>query len=395
MIPDLPETNSNNVAAMKTLIHENPNELLICKLTDTLSQSHLEKALKEFTEDSSLKVFLFVVGMYDDYRETKRVVNHVRIMIEEAESRSHCTKKLFIVLLHFSPVMFFQSCYPSLFLRGWNHYYLDSIVDASVTESLGRNKMYLDIRDWFKRLCLPTASEGVSDTNTLLTALRCLQMEALPILASRVAFWSVDRDSVFFNRQMDCFERIKNLKCLLEEKHLGEVLCARFLKYWTPKVMMQYVRRSAAYMYTQESTLNLTDSIQTSFGSLFFEFLVYMVSLINKDFSIDIIFDPNCPQAVHKYFLEIIKVLPVPPLADLELHSLKPASFSMVRTGYRIQFPLFENIYQTLEDLTEKCREQANQLVESQDSHSEQGKMYMEVTICKLSIQSYTTLLKV
>ena len=36
-------------------------------------------------------------------------------------------QKLFVLLLHFPAMMFYDPCYPSLFLHGWDHYYLDAI----------------------------------------------------------------------------------------------------------------------------------------------------------------------------------------------------------------------------------------------------------------------------
>ena len=36
-------------------------------------------------------------------------------------------QKLYVLLLHFPAMMFYDPCYPSLFLYGWDHYYLDAI----------------------------------------------------------------------------------------------------------------------------------------------------------------------------------------------------------------------------------------------------------------------------
>ena len=82
---------------------------------------------------------------------TSDVINHLRFMIEETEAQALSThRKLFVLLLHFPPAMFFDSCYPSLFLRGWNHYYLDSI-GHSPTLYPGT----INIEEWFQRCCFP------------------------------------------------------------------------------------------------------------------------------------------------------------------------------------------------------------------------------------------------
>ena len=89
-------------------------------------------------------------------QETKKqMVNHIRIMVEQAEgnplhphvstapqgTRHYCLiwrsviictplsslQKLFVLLLHFPPSMFYDRCYPALFLNGWDHHYFDSL----------------------------------------------------------------------------------------------------------------------------------------------------------------------------------------------------------------------------------------------------------------------------
>ena len=85
----------------------------------------------------------------------QETVNHLRVMIEEAETLAvPMSCKLFVLLLHFPPVMFFDACYPSLFLRGWSHYYLDSIGRSS-----SAHHGTLDIEEWFQRCCFPEKSK--------------------------------------------------------------------------------------------------------------------------------------------------------------------------------------------------------------------------------------------
>ena len=81
-------------------------------------------------------------------QETKsQIINHIRIMIEEVEHPNEKVKasceicalysawwfqqKLFVLLLHFPAMMFYDPCYPSLFLCGWDYYYIDAVEQAS------------------------------------------------------------------------------------------------------------------------------------------------------------------------------------------------------------------------------------------------------------------------
>ena len=44
----------------------------------------------------------------------------------------YISQKLFFLLLHFPATMFYDPCYPSLFLCGWDHYYLDTIATDQI-----------------------------------------------------------------------------------------------------------------------------------------------------------------------------------------------------------------------------------------------------------------------
>ena len=110
---------------------------------------------------------------------TVEIVNHLRIMIEEAEAQFHSSEelnKLFVVLLHFPPEMFFNHCYPSLFLSGWDHYYLDTIAPPE-------EKGVIDICQWFSHCC--GAVNRKNPAEFLDKPLQELMEEAIPALAAQ------------------------------------------------------------------------------------------------------------------------------------------------------------------------------------------------------------------
>ena len=79
-------------------------------------------------------------------------------------------KKLFVLLLHFPPSMFFDACYPSLFLRGWNHYYLDTIGHTpSLTPGV------VNIEEWFERCCFPHRGQPSATVLCNLCVRMCVQ----------------------------------------------------------------------------------------------------------------------------------------------------------------------------------------------------------------------------
>ena len=283
-----------------------PKKLVICKLTNTVSQAKLQDVLKNFASSMIHEVLIVIVDMQ---QTSIQVVNHLRIMMEEVENGSSPSgnpEKITVLLLHFQPTMFFEPCYPSLFLQGWGHYYLDTIVPGTVEGSI-------DIKDWFE--CCYSSQQPHVPTS-LQHVLRFLLQESVPVLSSRVVFTS--NDCGCFNKAMSELERCTVLRTLFNEKEVGYILCDLFSSYWKPSVMRRHLERAATFTMKCESTLNLTDSIQTMFKSLFVEFLVYMVSAMNEGFGIDILFDDRCSVATKDMFYAILKAFPIPNLPDLK-----------------------------------------------------------------------------
>ena len=279
-----------------------------------------------------------------------RVVNHLRIMIEEAEVL--CTKqtKLFVMLLHFPLAQIFDHCYPSLFLKGWDHYYLDTVAHSTVPG-------VVDIREWLWQCCFPMQVPLPSEKDPVMVALKNILVNAIPILSSRVFFRSSQDGS--FNQPMNCSQHSKVLKELFK-KGVGRVLCERFRSYWKPAVMTEYLERAASFTKDHDSTLNITDSVQTMFTSLFFDFLVCMLSQINEEFNIDILFDSDCTPAVQELFLDILRVIPLPKLSQLQILStnIPPST-----RDHSPRFPFFKVVCEAVERIVEHSHNKTNELL--------------------------------
>ena len=323
---------------------------MVCKLSNVPSQSHVLDLLRTFVHSETAEVLLLVVNMQEI---SQQVMNHIRIMIEEEEAlllKEDRKQKLFLLLLHFPPAKFSSACYPSLFLRGWDHCYLDTVAHSAIPG-------VIDIHSWFWDSCFPPDNLPPPEYDPLIIALREILKEAIPILASRVFFGLVPNGH--FNATMSGSKRTKILNTLLFEKGVGEVLCERFRSYWKPSVMSEYLEKAVAATRSHNSTLNITDSIHTTFKSLFFDFLVYMISRINEDCNIDVLFLPTCTPAVQTLFHDIVRLFRIPrQLSELKMRS------SHLQVGkkmsYLPQFPFFKAVSGEIERLVEESREEAN-----------------------------------
>jgi hypothetical protein len=321
------ETISEDTKTVANLFFEDTDKLMVRKLSSLLSQSSVEELLNIFFKSDTTEVCVLLANMQ---ATTCKTINHIRVMIEEAELKTpaqHC--KLFVLLLHFPPAQF---CYPSLFLKGWDHCYLDTVAKSQL-------KDVVNIQDWLLT-CIP-AAEPRSDT--LLHVLEHILPSIVSVLSARVYFGNKDKP---FNSSMNGTQRSEALKTLLFTKGVDQVLCERFRAYWSPRVMVEYLERAATFSSKRESTLNITDSIQSQFKSLFTDFCVYMITEANKDFNLDTLFVDEDPY-IRKLFIGIFRILPVPELQQLnQLSNDLPSLHPFI---HHPRFPFFRHVYELME----------------------------------------------
>ena len=338
---------------LQNLVHQNIDKLMVCKLSNVPSQSQLSELLHSFVHSDTAEVLLLIVNMQE---VKQQIINHIRIMIEEEEAllrKESKQPKLFLLLLHFPPSKFHQACYPSLFLRGWDHCYLDTIAHSAV-------KGVIDIRSWFWDCCFSQEIVPPPEEDPLILALREILHESIPILSSRVYFGMIMNGH--FNTTMSGSQRSKTLKTFLFDKGVGKVLCEKFHTYWKPNVMAEYLEKAVVFTRSQYSTLNITDSIQATFKNHFFDFLVYMISRINEDCNIDVLFSPDSSPAIEELFLNITQAFPVPKLSQLKVRS---SHIQVVKqTHYLPQFPFFKMVSDVIERLVEESWEEANKEID-------------------------------
>ncbi len=321
----------------------------MCKITLGHSQSKLERLLGGFVS-SDAQVLLLVVDMQEI---TKKMVNHLRILVEEAERQSKTLQKLFVILLHFPPVNFFDPCYPSLFLQGWDHHYLDSIAHGTLTHC-GLTANVVDVKFWFDRCVDQNLKADVNDRMTV--TLESLVDESVPKVASRVSVILSGHDAY------TGIQWSENIRKVLVSKGIGKVLAGMFRSYWEPTVMVNELKRVITFMYNHESTLNITDSIQSVFQTLFFDFLVYMVVLMNKDMSMQLLLKDDCSEQVEKLYCKLLGALPLPDLTHLkylstsfQLESHAPAQL------YQPRFPFFNHVCEEIDKAIDESKEEVNE----------------------------------
>lgn len=163
--------------------------------------------------------------------------------------------------------------------------------------------------------------------------------EVIPVLASHVNYGT--RSNGPFTRPMRASERNSILRELLEGKGLGLKLLKVFRSCWKPSVMAEHLERAAIFTQSHESSLNITDAVQAVFQSLFTDFMIVMISRINENRNIDILFSPDGnSDAVRQLFLTLIDSIPVPKFEQLKILA---SSLPIPRPQeHQPSFPFFE-----------------------------------------------------
>ena len=347
------QLSSDYDSLIRKTVYYYTDDVCVYKLSDATTQANINDLLNSFWL-SKQRILLMVANMKETSRE---MISHLRVMIEENDTGEKL--KLYVLLLHFPPSMFSTPCYPILFSNTWDHHYLD-IIGQNATGQV------IDICEWFS-LCCSYLSSRHSKQERVPLNLSSILHESIPIISSRV-FFGKNEDAPF-NCPMEVPQRNKALQQLFDTG-VGEILCEKFLKYWEPRVMLEYLEKAASLATTvQNNTLSITDSLQTILRDTFFDFVVHMVSKMNEDMNIDILMSPSCNDSTRKLFLALLRAYPMPKLSQVKTLSSFANSISNVeafqQATFSPKFPFYRLVSQGLEKIIDQTRKDINQRLDT------------------------------
>ena len=340
---------------LKNVIFEDLESLKMLKVSLDTPEGEISKEIASFIDNGRQKVFVLIANMQD---LTAEMVNYLRIVIEQKESRSLFDDKMFVLLLHFPQVQFFNRCYPALFLNGWDHFYLDSLTTDIKMEGIPEPlRNVVDIKQCF-RIAL-----GISDSNNALSLhLEPLLEVAIPVISSRVITGCSQGE---YNKTIKVSARQLQLRKIFFINNnctpIGEAFCTLFHKYWDNKTVIKFLKDAANFTFRHQSTLSITSYIQTRIKALFFEFVVYVLWMINQDCNLDTLLSMNLAESFEKVqnlFSSVIKTM------FKKLQSLKSLPY-ICRSlcppdNKNFQFPFFSMAYLYVEELIDVCHEIVN-----------------------------------
>ena len=351
---------------LQQYIHNNLEDIVLCKLTSRYSQMKLEEVVSKFSQ-SNHKVLLFIVdtatGAHQtkEQRKLKENINHLRMMIEEAELHGDVLDKLYVLLIHFPPAELFSDhpCYPAIFLQGWNHFYIDTIAEGTLTRA-GTTASVVNIKQWLHS-CLvksKSTSHQFPRIKELSLNVEDILKDALPTVVSRITL-RLDK------QPLDVTTKTKVLNQLLLSSGsdsprvgLGVVLAQCFSKYWSLSVMNRYLKKFSSLAFSRKSTLNLTASIETTFRSLFYDFLVYKLSCLEISSEIYMLLDNQTDVHIVNVFLNLLETLPMPELEQLSQLSHLPMDRPHDPQEFEPRFPFLSEIIKAMDVIIEESHDE-------------------------------------
>lgn len=345
------DTTMKSIPLIEAVIYDDLQSLKILKVSPDISEGEIEKHVTSFMDDTSRNIFILTANMQD---VTAEMINYLRIVIEQQEYRSSNHKKLIVIVLHFPQAQFFKRCYPALFLTGWDHYYLDSLTtDIKVGGHLA-HKNVVDIKQFF-HIALHMEKKAASVSIDLEPLLE----EAIPVISSRVTVGSSGKQ---YNTIMSISARQNQLRKLLFNDAggctlIGKAFCLLFQNYWDDTTVTNFLKDAAYFTFSHQSSLSITNYIQTRIKALFFEFVLIVLWKINENCNLDVVFQNNTK--IQEIFAIVIKSLfpkQLPRLHELSKYRSLP---SPENKGY--QFPFFDIVYHYMEELLDGCQEIMNQ----------------------------------
>ncbi|XP_019858199.1 PREDICTED: uncharacterized protein LOC100640592 [Amphimedon queenslandica] len=323
----------------------NSDQIYTYIITKLTSQEKLNTILNHFFL-SSCTILLLSADMNELHKDT---INHTRLLIEEAEltRKELNANKLIFLILHFPTNMFYSHCYPSIFLSGWRHIYMDMIGQTKTTTNT-------NVEEWLKICLLRKNTTKTVKTKSFVpdSILNLWIEEWLPMIANSIPIQYIND----FSSEADAKNCWKNL---LIDLKVDSVIKKRFNSYWQKSTMYELSHHAANYVVTYHSTCSLSSTIEATIQSSFKNFVLYFLFMINQNMAMHTVMGQGDGESFVDPFLKILSVLPLPKSLEeirLELTVLNyPVLLSFDRKNIVPHFPFFPVVYKSIEALVNKA----------------------------------------
>lgn len=359
-------------------------------MSHATSQEKIRDILRMFLECDNSTTPTEVLLLFANMNElAKDTINHARILIEEIEcfyQQLHCNKLIFFIL-HFPPQMFYNCCYPTLFLNGWQHVYLDKIGEM-------KGVQYINIEKWLD-ICL--LEKGIASSDHKVCDIFVNNFVWKDLLSETIVLSSGNvtmKQLKDFPPEDAQFQEIcLYWTALLKIDEISSVLSRRFYSFWQEEAMHELTFKIARFAVTYRSSCTLSQAVEETIKSSYKELVLYFICIMNQQFVMHTLhrYDENIVPNTN-LICKILSILPIPDsLQQLQLEVAiltKKSHIDTVKDFSSPKLPFFNLIFDAMENIINQV---FKQYLQSVDINNEEGYLENSETIWACDINSAST----
>lgn len=328
----------------KKYFEESTDSMIVDHLDMMRDESSLRVAIESWSENSKIDSFLLFVDMNN--QAAFEMVNFARCCFDQI---SPMTDKYLVLILHYPPTAFKSSSfYPSLFVGGWNHSYLNSIFS---------NAQSTDLKKVIQKAC--TGFEDYYDLR-IESMVESIMTETMKSLASYDLFYP-DQVSTCSNRAFHHKHELLNkvLSKLMHNQTVRSILCTKFCEVWTENNLTLMLKRASWNLKKGTTQLGLTRCLHSIMKDAMRTFCLYYLQHLNQWRNFDLLLSTDPCKSVDTLLNEILVEIPGLPFAELILQqSDQTAGQGTLKDLPRsptleVNFPFFLMISRLLDEILE------------------------------------------
>jgi ATPase family associated with various cellular activities (AAA) len=337
---------------IKELVHGNVDEIFIEHLSTLRSETMLRTSIETWIKDDGRKIFLLIVDM--GAADSVDHVNFARTFMEQRLPKDK--GKVFVMLLHHPPSVANRgSCYPALFLQGWNHVFLDGIG--------GPSGPAVGVENCIELACKAEHIENthpgqIAPVTALCSSLQLMLHRVVGHVATHVIFsaeqlgaapiGSAEQVSVSYRERYRFL--MMHMNKSLDGETIGSILCSKFAALWLDACLLKTMRRASEGLLRGRTQLSLSMSVRSNLMDMFDAYLLSMVKEMNQGQSLSIVSSDSTKEDVNALFGIVLRDIPVAPFDEL---MLLRTVVKKVGPQTPCRFPFFPLISECLDDLLE------------------------------------------
>jgi hypothetical protein len=336
---------------LRRLVHDNLDELIVENLSGLKSEAMLSAAVESWAKNENKRVLVLMVDMSASFASEK--VNYARTCVEK--NAVGVGGKAFVLLLHFpSSGRDGRSCYPALFLGGWEHFYLDGI---------GSQDQSLEIECLIEAACRCGSSGDLTGITPRIADLcKLLLPRVLPHIASQKLFYpnqgKTGQNS--FGARSTILQGV--LQKQVGDSSLANILSRKFASMWAEHGLMNSMRRATNGLLLGLTQLSLTMSMRTELVETFDTFVATMLTTMNQWRNLDLLLDPATSDSICELYGRILIDIPMMPFEELVLqtrsHVVQVSPLADPRNeSARVCFPFFQLVSSFIDECIEKVEQ--------------------------------------